>query len=268
MYLAQKKCMQNNEYVRYEVQDRVAWVTIDRPDKRNALNYTLVSELLEAFKTAEATEDVKVCVLRANGKAFCAGADLDYLKRLQAYDFDQNLQDSSHLKAAFEFVYKMGKPVIAMIQGHAIAGGAGLATVCDFAFSVPEAQFGYTEVRIGFIPAIVMVFLIRKIGETRAKELLLTGDIIDAATAERYNMITKVVPAIEIEGYVKAFAARLCTQNSGQSMAITKKMIGDIQHFPIADALGFAARMNARARGSEDCKRGIAAFLDKEEITW
>jgi methylglutaconyl-CoA hydratase len=260
--------MEKNEYIRYEVVDRVAWITIDRPDKRNALNSKVVAELLTAFQVAEAAENVKVCVLKANGKAFCAGADLEYLKTLQAYDFDQNLQDSSQLKSAFEWIYKMGKPVIAMIQGHAIAGGAGLATVCDFAFSVPEAQFGYTEVRIGFIPAIVMLFLIRKIGETRAKELLLSGALIDAATAERYNMITKVVAADEIEAFVKTFAGHLCTQNSAQSMAITKKMIGDIQHFPVAEALNFAARMNARARGSEDCKRGIAAFLNKEEISW
>ena len=260
--------MENNEYIRYEVLDRVAWITLDRPDKRNALNSKVVSELLMAFQTAEQADDVKVCVLKANGKAFCAGADLDYLKRLQAFDFDQNLADSSHLKSLFEWIYKMGKPVIAMIQGHAIAGGAGLATVCDFSFTVPEAQFGYTEVRIGFIPAIVMIFLIRKIGETRAKELLLSGDLIDAATAERYNMVTKVVAADAIEEHVKTFAARLCTQNSGQSMAITKKMLGDVQHFPVAEALNFAARMNARARGSEDCKRGIAAFLNKEEILW
>ncbi len=260
--------MEKNEYIRYEVLDRVAYITIDRPDKRNALNSKVVAELLMAFQVAEESEAVKVCVLRANGKAFCAGADLDYLKRLQGYDFDENLQDSSHLKSLFEWIYKMGKPVIAQVQGHAIAGGAGLATVCDFAFSVPEAQFGYTEVRIGFIPAIVMVFLVRKIGETRAKELLLSGDLIDAATAERYNMINKIVPAEEIEAHVKAFAARLCTQNSGQSMAITKKMLGDVQHFPLTEALNFAARMNARTRGSEDCKRGIAAFLNKEEILW
>jgi methylglutaconyl-CoA hydratase len=260
--------MEKNEFIRYEVIDRVAYITIDRPDKRNALNSKVVAELLMAFQVAEESETVKVCVLRAHGKAFCAGADLDYLKRLQAYDFDENLQDSNHLKSLFEWIYKMGKPVIAQVQGHAIAGGAGLATVCDFAFSVPEAQFGYTEVRIGFIPAIVMIFLIRKIGETRAKELLLSGDIVDAATAERYNMINKIVPADEIEAYVKTFATRLCTQNSGQSMAITKKMLGDVQHFPVTEALNFAARMNARARGSEDCKRGIAAFLNKEEVLW
>ncbi|MFN8398192.1 MAG: enoyl-CoA hydratase-related protein [Bacteroidia bacterium] len=260
--------MENSEFVRYELQERVAYITLDRPDKRNALSHQVVTELLEAFKLAELSSDAKVCVLRANGKAFCAGADLDYLKKLQAYDFDQNLQDSSHLKSLFEFIYKMNKPVIAQIQGHALAGGAGLATVCDFAFAVPEAQFGYTEVRIGFIPAIVMIFLIRKIGESRAKELLLSGDLIDAHTAERYGMINRIIPADEIEGYVREFSQRLCSQNSGQSMAITKRMIGDIQHFPVTEALNFAARMNARARGSEDCKRGIAAFLNKESMSW
>jgi methylglutaconyl-CoA hydratase len=256
------------EFVQYSVEERIAYITLNRPDKRNALNHQVVAELHHAFRRAEQDPEAKVCVLRAVGKAFCAGADLDYLRRLQQFDFDQNLQDSSNLKALFEEIYKMGKPVIAQVQGHAIAGGAGLATVCDFAFTVPEAQFGYTEVRIGFIPAIVMIFLIRKIGETRAKELLLSGDIVDAATAERYGMVNRVVAADAIEAHVREFALRLCKQNSGQSMAITKKMIGDVQHFPVGDALNFAARMNARARGSEDCKRGIAAFLSKEEITW
>lgn len=260
--------MEKNEFVRYSVENRVATITIDRPDKRNALNATVVSELLTAFQTAEQAADVKVVILRGNGKAFCAGADLDYLKQLQAFDFEQNLADSNHLKSLFEWIYKMGKPVIALIQGHAIAGGAGLATVCDFAFTVPEAKFGYTEVKIGFIPAIVMTFLIRKIGETRAKELLLSGEIIDAATAERYNMLNKVIDADAIEAYVNEFAEKLCTQNSAQSMAITKKMIGDVQTFPISEAFNFAARMNARARASEDCKKGIAAFLNKEKLEW
>ncbi len=260
--------MEKNEFVRYAVENRVASITIDRPDKRNALNSVVVSELLKAFQTAEQAEDVKVVILRANGKAFCAGADLDYLRTLQAYNFEENLQDSNHLKSLFEWIYKMGKPVIALIQGHAIAGGAGLATVCDFAFTVPEAKFGYTEVKIGFIPAIVMTFLIRKVGETRAKEMLLSGDIINAETAERFNMLNKVVPADEIDQYVKEFAEKLCKQNSSQSMAITKKMIGDVQTFPITEAFNFAARMNARARASEDCKKGIAAFLNKEKLEW
>jgi methylglutaconyl-CoA hydratase len=260
--------MQSFEHTLFEVSDRIGTITLNRPDKRNALNHHMVGELIARFKEAEEREDVKVVILKANGKAFCAGADLEYLQILQSYDFDQNLQDSTHLRNLFELIYKTPKPVISMIQGHALAGGAGLATVCDFSFSVPEAQFGYTEVRIGFIPAIVMTFLIRKCGETKAKELLLSGDLIDAETAVRYGMVTKVVPAEQIEEHVGAFALRLCSQNSAQSMAITKRMIGDLWHFPIAEALNFAARMNARARGSDDCKRGIAAFLEKRPIEW
>ena len=260
--------MENLEFSQYQVRDRVAYITLNRPDKRNALNFELVGELIKSFLKAEESPEVKVIVLKANGKAFCAGADLDYLKRLQQFDFDQNLQDSTHLRNLFELIYRLSKPVIAQIQGHAIAGGAGLATVCDFSFTVPEALFGYSEVRIGFIPAIVMTFLLRKCGETRAKELLLSGENIDADTAVRYNMITRVVPATDIEDHVTAFAQKLCKQNSAESMAITKKMIADIQHFPIQDALNFAARMNARARGSNDCKRGIAAFLDKQDLEW
>jgi methylglutaconyl-CoA hydratase len=260
--------MEGNEFILYEVRERVAHITLNRPDKRNALNSTMVAGLNTAFLAAEQDDSVRVVILRANGKVFCAGADLDYLQKLQSFDFDQNLQDSTQLRNLFELIYKLSKPVISLIEGHAIAGGAGLATVSDFSFSVPGAQFGYSEVRIGFIPAIVMTFLLRKCGETRAKELLLSGDNIDAATAERYNMITKVVPEADIVAHVEAFAQRLCKQNSGQSMAITKKMIADIQHFPIPEGLNFAARMNARARGSEDCKRGIAAFLNKQPLEW
>lgn len=260
--------MEKNEYIRYEVIDRICYITLDRPDKRNALNFTLVSELKDAFRTAEQDPEAKVVVLRANGKAFCAGADLEYLKRLQAYNFEENIQDSKHLMELFSIIYRHQKVVIAQIEGHAIAGGAGLATVCDFSFSIPEAKFGYTEVRIGFIPAIVMTFLVRKCGELRAKELLLSGEIIDADTAIRYNMINRSFPANEIQDKVREFALNLCKQNSGQSMHVTKKMLADIQHFPINDGLQFAAKMNAHARTTEDCKRGIAAFLNKEKLEW
>lgn len=260
--------MEQKEYIQYEVIDRVAYITLNRPEKRNAFNFSLVSELKDAFRFAETDESAKVIVLRAEGKAFSGGADLDYLKRLQAYSFEENIQDSNHLMEMFQIIYRHPKVVIAQVEGHAIAGGAGLATVCDFCFTVPKAKFGYSEVRIGFIPAIVMTFLLRKCGEMRAKELLLGGEIIDAETAVQYNMVNKVVPAEEIKDYVRDFALKLCTQNSGQSLHVTKKMIADIQTFPINEALKFASKMNAHARTTEDCKRGIAAFLNKEELKW
>lgn len=255
-------------YTLYEVQDRIAYITLNRPDKRNALNAAFVTELKQAFARAENDPGIKVVVLKGNGKAFCAGADLEYLRQLQSFSFEENLQDSNHLMELFAQIYRHPKPVIAQVEGHAIAGGAGLATVCDFAFVVPEAKFGYTEVRIGFIPAIVMVFLVRKAGELRAKELLLSGDIISAEQAVQYNIFNRTVAADEIEAHVRAFAERLCTQNSSQSMAMTKRLLGDIQHFPIAEGLAFAAKMNAHTRGTEDCQKGIAAFLNKEDLEW
>jgi len=151
--------------VKYTVEDRVGYISLNRPEKRNALSYEMVTELKQAFNNAEEDESCKVIILQAEGKVFCAGADLAYLQQLQNNTYEENLEDSTHLMELFKQIYTSSKIVIAKVHGHAIAGGCGLATVCDFSFTVPEAKFGYTEVKIGFIPAIVKVFLLRKIGE-------------------------------------------------------------------------------------------------------
>lgn len=260
--------MENYQFITLAVRERIGWITLNRPEKRNALNFTLVTELRDAFAKAEADERVKVIVLKAEGKAFCAGADLEYLQRLQTFTYEENLADSTNLMELYRSIYRNRKIVIAQIEGAAIAGGCGLATVCDFAFAIPEATFGYSEVKIGFIPAIVMAFLIRKTGETRAKELLLSGETINAETAARYNLINRVIDNDLISGFVREFALKLCTQNSSASMEFTKKMIGDVPSLPLDDGLRFAAKMNAHARGTEDCKKGIAAFLNKEKLEW
>lgn len=256
------------QLIEYEVRDRVAYITMNRPDKRNALNDLMTVELRDAFLGAQEDANAKVIVLRARGPAFCAGADLEYLKKLQSFDLEQNQADSASLAQLFLAIYRSAKVVIAQIEGHAIAGGCGLATVCDFAYTVPEAKFGYTEVRIGFVPAIVMTFLLRKLGETRAKELMLSGDLIDAETAVRYHLVNEMVPADQIQAHVEAFAQHLCRQNSFASLQLTKRMVADIQDFPLENAVKFAAKMNAHARMNPDCQRGIQAFVNKEKITW
>ena len=157
------------DYVEYAPKDRIGYITMNRPDKRNALSETMVRQLREMFSRAEKDPFVKVIVLQARGEGFCSGADLRYLQELQGYTYEQNLADSTHLKDLFYQIYTLKKVVIASIQGHAVAGGCGLASVCDFSFAVPGAQFGYTEVKRGFVAAIVMVFLIRNIGEGRAR---------------------------------------------------------------------------------------------------
>ncbi len=252
----------------YELKDRVAYLTLNRPEKRNALGSELVAELTEAFNQIAQDDSAKVVVLKAAGKVFCAGADLGYLQTLQNNSYAENLEDSLQLKKLFHTIYTFPKVVIAQVHGHAIAGGCGLANVCDFVFSVPNVKFGYTEVKIGFIPAIVKVFLIRKIGESRAKQLLLSGDLIDCQTAFEYGIVNYLVEAEALETEVNAFAQKLCTQNSAQSMSLTKEMIGKIQEMNLEDALYYASEMNAKARASEDCKKGIGAFLKKEKIEW
>ncbi|MFZ2905056.1 MAG: enoyl-CoA hydratase-related protein [Cyclobacteriaceae bacterium] len=256
------------ELVEYHVQNRIGFITLNRPEKRNALSYELVADLKEAFAHAEHDNEVKVVVLKANGEAFCAGADLTYLQQLQKFSFEENLQDSNHLKELFLKIYTHPKVVIAQVQGHALAGGCGLATVCDFTYSVPEAKFGYTEVKIGFIPAIVTVFLLRKIGEAKSKEMLLSGDLISAEQACQIGLIHKIVTREKLDQEVNNLAMKLANENSGQSMKLTKQMIARVQAESIVDALNYAAEMNARARGTDDCKRGVAAFLNKEKLSW
>ncbi len=252
----------------YSVKDRVGYITLNRPEKRNALSHELVNELTAAIDQAENDSSVKVIILKANGDTFCAGADLAYLQLLQNFSFEENLEDSRQLKNLFLKIYQLKKVVIAQVQGHALAGGCGLATVCDFTFAVPEAKFGYTEVKIGFIPALVSVFLIRKIGEHKAKQLLLTGEVIKAPEALSRGLIHQVVNAEDLEQTVFEFASDLIRNNSGQSMQLTKQLIAQVQSMSLEEGLEQAASMNAHARATEDCKTGIAAFLNKQELKW
>ncbi|MFT6844183.1 MAG: methylglutaconyl-CoA hydratase [Flavobacteriales bacterium] len=254
--------------VNYHVADRIGYITLNRPEKRNALNDEMVTALKNAFKQAENDESCKVIILHANGDVFCAGADLAYLKKLQENNFEENLTDSKHLMSLFKLIHDLPKVVIAQVEGHAIAGGAGLATVCDIVFSVPEAKFGYTEVRIGFIPAIVSIFLARKVGEAHTKDLLLSGRLVHALEAKEMRMINFVYEAKEIQREVLQYAKHICSDASGTSLALTKNLIGNAFNLQLQEFLIVAAEMNAEARGSDDCQRGISAFLNKEKIMW
>jgi methylglutaconyl-CoA hydratase len=254
--------------VTYERNNRVAYITLNRPEKRNALNPEMVTLLNENLDKAALDNECKVVVLQSMGDAFCAGADLAYLQQLQQNSYDENLADSEHLMRMFKRIYQHPKMIIAKIQGHALAGGCGLATVCDYSIAVPEAKFGYTEVKIGFIPAIVKVFLIRKIGEGKAREILLTGQVFDALRALNLGLINEVVSADELDHRIQEFAEQICLQTSAQSIALTKEMIDEVQNKTLDEALNYAATMNAKARATVDCKKGIQSFLNKEPLSW
>ncbi|MEY2898585.1 MAG: hypothetical protein RL138_638 [Bacteroidota bacterium] len=261
--------MQNNyNYIQYQIEERIARITLNRPEKRNALHPDLVTELQDAFDKAGEDDKVKVVLLDANGDAFCAGADLAYLQQLQKNTYEENLADSTHLKNLFDKIYRHPKVVVAQIEGPALAGGCGLASVCDFAFSVPEAKFGFTEVKIGFIPAIVMIFLVKRIGEGAARELLLSGNIINAERAHQLHLINQVFPSETIAFETKAFIDQLLNTCSGESLKLTKQMLAAISDMSLDEAFNYAAASNAKARAGEDCKKGIASFLNKEKINW
>ena len=254
--------------VLYSIKDRIATIAINRPEKRNALNPELVNLLTETFIEASEDDEVKVIILKANGNTFSAGADLAYLQQLQQNSYEENLADSDNLKRLFTTIYYLPKIVIAQVEGHAIAGGCGLATVCDLIYAVPEADFGYTEVKLGFVPAIVSCFLLRKTGETIAKRILLTGELFSASQALDYGLITFVTGKDEIEHKVMECAANLCTNTSSNALMVTKQLIGQTTNPLLEKNLDFAVQINARVRDSDDFKKGIAAFLNKEQIKW
>lgn len=251
-----------------EKKGRIVNIILNRPEKRNALSDEMVNALKEAFRNAIKDAEIKVIILKANGEAFCAGADLAYLQKLQNNSFDENLADSQNLRELFQMIYESPKVVIAQVEGPAIAGGAGLAGICDFVFVVPDMKMAYTEVRIGFVPALVMVFLLRKINESHARQLLLEGGMIDAQRALELGIVNRIIEKDKIEEEVFSFAQKLVLKNAGSSMALTKEMIAAIQSMELNEALDYAARKNATARESADCKKGISAFLEKRKIEW
>lgn len=260
--------MTGMKYVTCEISNRVGVIALNRPEKRNALSFELISELKTAFEKYELDNEVTIILLKAEGEVFCAGADIDELQKLQTFSYEQNLADSNHLKELLLRIYTLKKIVVGQVQGHALAGGCGLASVCDFVFAAPEAKFGYPEVKIGFIPAIVMIFLLRKIGEAKAKRLLLSGDSFSANEVFQMGLIHQVVEKNELENAAMSYAQKLVHTNSAHAMMLTKQMITKLYSMSLEESLAFAADMNARARESTDFKRGINAFLNKEKLAW
>lgn len=252
----------------YEVTRRIGSITMNRPEKRNALSSVLVTALKDAFTRALHDEGVRVIMLSGNHKAFSSGADLDELKEFQSRSPEDNLADSQALMQLYSQIYHASKPVIALVEGYAVAGGCGLAVCCDFCYCTPEAKFGFPEVRIGFVPALVSVFLVRKIGEGRAREMLITGSLINADRALENGLVNAIFSAATIWDQTYKIAEDISANSSGSSISGTKQLIAASQGMKIKDALEEAARMNAQHRSSADCKKGISDFLSGKKMSW
>jgi methylglutaconyl-CoA hydratase len=244
----------------------VATITLNRPDTRNAISFELIDDLLRALQEVE-TSDAIVLIVTGAGKAFSSGMDLDNLKTLIGKSPEQNLEDSETMVRLFRALYEFSKVTIAAVNGAAIAGGTGLALLCDFTLAVPEAKFGYTEVRIGFVPAIVSTFLLRQVGEKQARDLLLTGRIIGAEEAARMGLVNEIVPPEKLMTRARELAA-LLMENSPASLRATKQLLSDHARAELDLQIEAAVRENAAIRTTADFREGVVSFLEKRKPVW
>src|SRR3984957_16188990 len=244
----------------------IATITLNRPDKRNAISFELIDELLHALDEV-AKSDAIVVILTGAGKAFSSGMDLENLKTLIGRSPEQNLQDSETMVRLFRTLYEFPKVTIAAVNGAAIAGGPGLALLCDFTLAVPEAKFGYTEVRIGFVPAIVSTFLLRQVGEKHARDLLLTGRIIGAEEAARMGLVNEIVAPDKLMSRARELAVVLM-ENSPASLRATKQLLSDHARAELDTQIEAAVRENAAIRRTADFREGITSFLEKRKPVW
>lgn len=252
-----------SELVRLDVEDAtgVAWIVMNRPESRNALNRGLVRDLKEAFREADGDERVAAAVLAGSGPDFCAGADLAEIREAVEEGITANLADAESLGDLFVQLRRLETPVIAAVHGRALAGGSGLAAACDMVLASSDAEFGFPEVTIGFVPAMVMAILRRAVGEKQAFELVATGDTIGADRARDCGLVNRVFPAEEFDDRTEAFASDMA-ENSPTAMALTKKLLYQMDGQSFESAIQAGAEMNALARLTEDCREGIARFLD------
>lgn len=255
---------EKNDVVLFAVQDGIARVILNRPEKRNALNDAVVSGLKAALRSAEGHEGVRVVVISGAGQDFCSGADLSALQKISGASVSENVADARSLMELFLMIRRLRLPVVAAVRGKALAGGCGLATACDIVLAASSARFGYPEVRIGFVPAMVMAILRRNVSERRAFELLTTGVEIDALEAERIGLVNKVLGADafdqEVETYIGAFG-----KASLSAVSLSKQLLYQMDGMAFAEAIESGVDVNVIARMSSDCQQGIARFLKRSD---
>lgn len=251
--------------IELEINQHVGNIWLNVPSKKNALNRQTIDELYWAVNQLCKDESVRVIVIGGRGDTFCAGADLAHLQKISEYNILENTDDSKALANALYAIYAAPKPIIARVHGAALAGGCGLATVCDIVVATQNSKFGFTEVKIGFIPAIVSVFALRKTLQIQTRELLLTGKIISADEAYKRGLVTTVVGDVqELDNTINILTNEI-NLASPTAISLTKEMLITLDNMPLEPSLTYAASMNAIARNTDDCKNGIRKFLEKKK---
>jgi methylglutaconyl-CoA hydratase len=251
-----------SEVLLYAVADGVATLTLNRPEKRNALDASLVRALKDGLTRAAADPDVRVVAIAGAGSVFCAGADLAEMARIAEMSFEENLEDARSLGALFAQMRAHPRPIVALVQGRALAGGCGLASACDVVLAAEGVELGYPEVHLGFVPALVMTILRRKVGEGVAFDLVARGRNVDAAEAHRIGLVTHVFPAEAFAPEAAAYLADLAKKPTS-ALELTKKLLYELDGLPFADGLERAAHVNAQARMTDACREGVRRFLER-----
>jgi methylglutaconyl-CoA hydratase len=254
--------MTGTETVLYEVRDATAFVTLNRPEKRNALNDELIAELKAALRCGDHDDSIRCIVLQGAGADFCSGADLSALQKLSQASVAENLEDARSLMDLFVLIRQLHAPVVAAVRGRALAGGCGLALACDIVLAEREARFGFPEVKIGFVPAMVMAILRRATSEKIAFELVTTGQDITAEEANRLGLVNHVFEGENFEAEVEKFARRF-ERLSRSALSLSKRLFYSSESMAFEEALAAGVDVNATARMTEDCRAGVAHFLKK-----
>ncbi|HEX7682469.1 MAG TPA: enoyl-CoA hydratase/isomerase family protein [Trinickia sp.] len=246
----------------------VATVTLNRPDVRNAFNETMIAELTNAFSELDAREDVRAIVLAAGGPAFCAGADLNWMKKMAAFSDEENRVDARRLADMLSAVYRASKPVVARVSGDAYAGGVGLVAVADIVVAVDSARFCLSEARLGLIAATIAPYVVRALGERASRRYFTTAEPFDCATAQRLGLVHEVVAADALDAAVQKITGALCA-NGPQAVRESKRLVQDVAGRAIDEALiDDTARRIARIRAGEEGREGVASFLEKRAPAW
>ncbi len=239
-------------------------IIMNRPDKRNSLDEEMILSITNYMNEFSEDDETKSIVITGTGGNFCSGLYLDYLLKITKFDILENKKDSQLYKNLLLSIYNCRKPVVAKVEGYALAGGCGIASACDIIVAADSAQFGYTEVKIGFIPAIVMVFLLKRVSESQAKDMLLTSKFISAQEAYRIGFVNYIIEQSMVESYTENICKTL-NRMPMSSLSLTKEMFRNIGNMSFESALDYASGMNTITRMTEECKDGIARFLGKSE---
>jgi methylglutaconyl-CoA hydratase len=258
----------NYNTLELKITNQTATIWLNRPEIHNAFNEVMIGELIKAFNEVSALDDVRVVMLRGRGKSFCAGADLNWMRDVAQYSYEQNYQESLQLSDCFFTIYNCPKPTIAVVHGAAIGGANGLLSACDMAICDDETVFSLSEVKIGIVPACISPYVIKRVGEYGAKELMLTGKRIRGKEAEHFRLVNKSLPDIELQAYLDELISLL--KSSGpKAMAQCKTLIDQVSNkITLTEALSYTAQMIAEIRASEEGQEGMAAFLEKRKAKW